>query len=134
LYGGEPEMILTSILDGRTGTMPGWEAALGDKGVDEVTAYVLTLSGREADATLASAGKTAFTTYCVACHGAEGKGNTALGAPNLTDSTWLYGGSPGVIRQSILNGRNGIMPPHRDFLGEDKAHLMATYVYSLSLK
>ena len=134
LYGGEPEMILASILDGRTGAMPGWEAVLGEKGVDEVTAYVLTLSGRDADATLASAGKTAFTNYCIACHAEDGTGNTAMGAPNLTDNTWLYGGSPGVIRKSIMNGRTGMMPSHRDFLGEDKAHLLATYVYSLSLK
>ncbi len=134
LYGGQPEAIVASILDGRSGIMPAWDKILGDKGVDEVSAYVQTLSGHQADATLASAGKTAFASYCAACHGAEGKGNTALGAPNLTDNTWLYGGSPGVIRQSILNGRNGQMPSHRDFLGEDKVHLLATYVYSLSLK
>jgi cytochrome c oxidase cbb3-type subunit III len=62
----------------------------------------------------------------------DGKGNQALGAPNLTNNTWLYGGSPGAIRQSIAQGRRGNMPAHRDFLGEDKAHVLAAYIYSLS--
>jgi len=134
LYGGQPDAIVASILDGRTGSMPAWGTVLDSKAIDGVVAYVQTLSGRKADPTLASAGKTTFATYCAACHGADGKGNPALGAPNLTDNTWLYGGSPGVIRQTIVNGRNGRMPSHRDFLGEDKAHLLATYVYSLSQK
>ncbi len=132
LYGGQPEAITTTILDGRNGVMPSWGSVLKDKGVEEVAAYVMSLSGRQVDDKLASAGKTHFTTYCAACHGADGKGNTALGAPNLTDKTWLYGGSPGVIKQTIAKGRNGHMPAHREFLGEDKVHLLATYIYSLS--
>ncbi len=132
LYGGEPETVKASILDGRQGAMPGWQEALGDAGVEEVTAYVIQLSGRDADAAKAEAGKARFEAMCVACHGADGTGNKALGAPDLTDSVWLYGGSPGVIRQSIANGRNGVMPAHREFLGEHKAHLLAAYVYSLS--
>lgn len=132
LYGGAPATIKTSIMDGRQGAMPAWKDALGEQGVDEVTAYVLTLSGRDADPQLASAGKARFETMCAACHMADGTGQQALGAPNLTDNTWLYGGSPGAIRQSIAQGRNGKMPSHRDFLGEDKSHLLAAYVYSLS--
>ncbi len=132
LYGGSPDAITTTILDGRSGSMPAWQTVLGDKGVEEVTAYVMSLSGRKADPALATAGQAHFATYCAACHGADGTGNQALGAPNLTDSIWLYGGSPGVIRQTIAEGRNGRMPAHRDFLGEDKAHLVATYIYSLS--
>ncbi len=132
LYGGEPDTIKLSILDGRTGAMPAWGAVLNDQGVDEVTAYVISLSGRDADAAKVEAGKTHFATYCAACHGADGKGNTAMGAPNLTNNIWLYGGSPGAIHQTITNGRNGRMPSHRDFLGEDKAHLLAAYIYSLS--
>ncbi len=134
LYGGTPEAIEASILDGRKGVMPAWEAVLQETGVDEVTAYVMTLSGREADATKATAGKTHYATYCAACHGADGAGNNALGAPALNDKTWLYGASTGVIRQTIAKGRNGHMPAHRDFLGEDKVHLLATYIYSLSNK
>jgi len=132
LYGGEPETIKTSILDGRNGAMPPWGAVLQDKGVDEVTAYVTSLSGRQADEALVTAGKAHYDTYCAACHMPDGSGNPALGAPNLSDNIWLYGGSPGVIKQSIAEGRNGKMPPHREFLGEDKVHLIAAYVYSLS--
>jgi cytochrome c oxidase cbb3-type subunit 3 len=132
LYGGAPETIKASILDGRNGAMPSWEAVLKEKGVEEVAAYVQSLSGRDVDETLAAAGKTHFDTYCVACHGADGGGNQALGAPALNDSVWLYGGSPGAIKASIAKGRNGQMPAHRNFLGEDKVHLLATYVYSLS--
>lgn len=134
LYGGEPDTIKASILDGRQGAMPAWKDVLGDAGVAEVTAYVVQLSGRDADATKASAGKLRFETMCVACHGADGKGTAAMGAPNLTDNIWLYGASPGVIEQSIAQGRNGKMPAHRDFLGENRAHLLAAYVYSLSAK
>jgi len=132
LYGGDPEVIKLSILDGRTGAMPPWQAALGNQGVDEVTEYVLSLSGRDHDAAKAEAGKTRFETLCVACHGPDGKGNPAMGAPDLTNNIWLYGGSRGVIRQTISQGRTGTMPAHRDFLGEDKVHLLAAYIYSLS--
>ena len=132
LYGGTPEVITASILDGRKGVMPGWEAVLQEQGVEEVSSYVMTLAGRDADAALAEKGKTHFATYCAACHGAEGKGNPALGAPNLTDDAWLYGSSAGVIKQTIAKGRNGHMPANREFLGEDKVHLLATYIYSLS--
>jgi cytochrome c oxidase cbb3-type subunit 3 len=114
--------------------MPAWKDALGDAGVEEVAAYVVQLSGREGDAAKATAGKARFETMCVACHGMDGKGNKALGAPNLTDNVWLYGASPGVIQQTIAQGRNGKMPAHREFLGEHKAHLLAAYVYSLSAK
>ena len=132
LYGGEPDTIKASILDGRQGVMPAWKDVLGDAGVEQVSAYVVQLSGREADAAKASAGKTLFESNCAACHMPDGTGNKALGAPNLTDGTWLYGASPGMVQQSIAIGRNGKMPAHREFLGEHKAHLLAAYVYSLS--
>jgi cytochrome c oxidase cbb3-type subunit 3 len=132
LYGGAPETIQTTILNGRHGSMPAWGAVLGDQGVDEAAEYVMSLSGRQVDAAKAAAGKQRFETLCVACHGADGKGNTTIGAPNLTDNIWLYGGSPGAIKASIRNGRNGVMPAHKDFLGEDKVHVLAAYVYSLS--
>ena len=132
LYGGDAAAIEATILDGRQGTMPAWEAALGEQGLDEVTAYVMQLAGRTPDASQASAGKARFETLCAACHMADGSGMQALGAARLNDNIWLYGGSAGLIRQSIAQGRNGKMPAHRDFLGEDKAHLLAAYVYSLS--
>ncbi|XPF95169.1 cytochrome-c oxidase, cbb3-type subunit III [Colwellia sp. RE-S-Sl-9] len=137
LYGGSPEAIKTTILHGRKANgMMAWETALGgDKGVKEVAAYVMSLSGREVDPTLASAGKPKFQ-MCAACHGPEGKGSLAmgipLGAPNLTDNIWLYGGSQRVIEQSIKNGRAGVMPAWVNILGEEKVHVISAYVYSLS--
>ena len=133
LWGGSPEQIKASILDGRTGVMPAWEGPLGgEQGVKEVAAYVLSLSGRDVDAALASAGKAKFDAMCASCHGADGKGNPALGAPDLTDKVWIYGGSEGAVRKSIAKGRTGKMPAHRGFLGEEKSHLLAAYIYSLS--
>ena len=131
LYGGQHEQIKTSILDGRRGAMPPF-AHLGKQGVEEVANHVMTLSGRKADAVKAKAGKTIFAAQCVACHGADGKGNIYIGAPNLTDKTWLYGSTKKHIINSVEKGRNGVMPAHRDFLGEDKVHLLAAYIYSLS--
>ncbi len=134
LYGSSPEDIKNSILTGRSGVMPGMGSALGEEGVKEVTAYVMSLSGRNTDSDLAAKGKPKFETMCAACHQADGKGNNLIGAPNLTDNIWLYGGSAGAIAKSIRDGRNGVMPSHRDFLGEDKGHLLAAYIYSLSGK
>ncbi len=133
LYGGDPQSIQQTILDGRNGVMPAWESALGgEAGVSDMTEYVFTLAGRDADQAAAGRGKQKFDMLCVACHGADGTGNQALGAPNLTDNVWLYGGSRERVMESIAKGRNGNMPPHREFLGEEKVHLLAAYVYSLS--
>ncbi len=133
LYGGSPESIKESILNGRSGVMPAMGAALGgDKGIDEVVSYVQSLSGRKTDAAETKAGKAKFEMMCAACHQKSGEGNTTLGAANLTDTIWLYGGSAGAIKKVITEGRNGQMPAHKNFLGEDKSHLLAAYVYSLS--
>lgn len=133
LYGGTPEAIEQTILDGRNGVMPAWEAALGgEEGVADVTEYVFSLSGRNVDQAAAARGAVHYQKLCVACHGADGTGQQALGAPNLTDNIWLYGGSTTSVSETIAKGRNGQMPPHKDFLGEAKVHLLAAYVYSLS--
>jgi cytochrome c oxidase cbb3-type subunit 3 len=133
IWGGTPDAIKTTIMQGRQAAMPAWEAPLGgERGVDEVTQYILSLSGRATISDLASKGKAKFEVFCVACHGVDGKGNTALGAPNLTDDTWLYGGSLTRISESIAKGRNGSMPAQGEFLGEAKVHLLAAYIYSLS--
>ncbi len=133
LYGGDPDVIQQTILEGRNGVMPAWADALGgDAGVADVTEFVFSLSGRDVDQAAAARGGEKYQMLCVACHGADGTGNQALGAPNLTDSIWLYGGSSKQVMESIAKGRMGVMPPHRDFLGEDKVHLLAAYVYSLS--
>jgi len=133
LYGGAPETIEQTILNGRNGVMPSWESALGgEAGVADVTQYVLGLSGHNVDTAAAARGEQKFKTLCVACHGADGTGNQALGAPNLTDKIWLYGGTEATVKETIAKGRNGTMPAHADFLGKDKVHLLAAYVYSLS--
>ncbi|MDH5488262.1 MAG: c-type cytochrome, partial [Gammaproteobacteria bacterium] len=132
LYGGDPQTIKASILNGRSGAMPPWGAVLGPEGTANVAEYVLQLSGRSVNETVAESGKARYRELCVACHGADGKGNQALGAPNLTDNIWLHGGSKQAIMESIDKGRAGRMPAHAEFLGEAKAHLLAAYVYSLS--
>lgn len=130
LYGGQPAQIKTSILSGRNGNMPAWQAILGDDGVQQVTSYVLSLSGRKAPAEEIVAGKAKFAS-CAGCHLATGKGMQALGAPNLTDKIWLYGANRKAIEKSIADGRQGIMPNFTHKLGADKAHIVAAYVYSL---
>jgi len=132
LYGGEAETIKTSIMGGRSGVMAAWKDIIGgDQGVTEVASYVLQLSGRRVNAIEAQAGKEKFV-LCAACHGPEGKGNYLFGAPNLSDKIWLYGGSRKAVEDTIANGRNGVMPAWSKVLGEDKVHLIAAYVYSLS--
>ena len=132
LYGADPDTILATILDGRKGKMPALGAALGGpESVTDVANYVLSLSGAAHDAKRAEAGKTKFA-VCAACHGPAGKGNQQLGAPNLADSIWLYGGSLKTITETITDGRESAMPPHREFLGEAKSRVLAGYVYSLS--
>lgn len=132
LYGGQPEQIRTSLLNGRNGVMPAWVGVLGETGVTEVTEYVYGLNGRDRDEALATKGKVHYDTVCAACHGADGTGNQALGAPNLTDRIWQYGGSRKSITETLTLGRNGQMPAHKDFLGEDRIHVLTAYVYSLS--
>ncbi len=132
IFGGTPEAIKTSITQGRRAAMPAWGDILGDQGVTEVTAYVLELNGRDRDDALASRGKKHFQTYCVACHGADGGGNPMLGAPNLANGIWLYGGNEEQISHSIRAGRNGVMPAHETLLSEDKIHIITAYVYGLS--
>jgi cytochrome c oxidase cbb3-type subunit 3 len=132
LYGGTPDDVVTSITGGRNGVMPPWGSVLHEDGVNEVVNYVLTLSGQKADPKLAEAGKARFETLCVACHGADGKGNTAIGAPNLTDTIWLYGGTPADIKETIANGRGGHMPTWGPVLGKDRIRFVAAWVLSQS--
>lgn len=132
LYGGDAAAISQTILNGRIAAMPAWGPMLGEDGVHNVAQYVLSLSGRETDAQAAQQGQQVYATNCIACHGAEGKGNHLFGAPNLTDNIWLYGGSEQQVMQTIRNGRNGQMPAWEGILGKDKAHVVAGYVYSLS--
>jgi len=141
LYGGAPDTIAASITDGRNGVMPPMAAALGSKdAVEDVANYVLSLSGSAHDSAKAARGKAKFETICAACHGPDGKGNQALGAPNLTDNVWLYGGTVPAIVQTITNGRGSAslspgqsaMPAWKDTLTPAQIHLVTAYVWSLS--
>lgn len=132
LWGGSPDAIKHTLVHGRQAAMPAWQDTLGEKGIDEVTEYVLSLNNRSADAAKAGRGQKHFQTYCVACHGADGKGNQMLGAPNLTNGLWLYGGTRDQIALSLRNGRNGKMPAFGETLTEDKIHILTAYIYSLS--
>jgi len=131
LYGGSPEQVETTISGGHAGVMIAWQDVLGSAGVENVVAYVLSLSGRTLPAGDTAAGEKLYVTDCIACHGADGKGNTLLGAPNLTDQTWLYGGSVDAIRTSISKGRQGHMPAQLARLGELRVRLLSAYVLSL---
>jgi cytochrome c oxidase cbb3-type subunit 3 len=111
--------------------MVAWQPVVGDAGVENVVAYVLSLSGRPVAAGDVEAGKATYQMYCIACHGEDGKGNPLMGAPNLTDQTWLYGGSVDTIRATIANGRQGQMPAWGERLGATRVRLLAAYVLSL---
>ncbi len=128
LYGGDPDTLLASIRDGRNGVMPAWGGALGRNGVNEVTAYVLSRAGVNAPPDWVDAGKARFDTLCASCHGADGRGNAALGAPNLTDDVWLYGGDFTSVAASIRNGRSGVMPAWRQRLREDEMRAIAAWI------
>lgn len=129
LYGGDPETVLTSIMGGRHGLMPPLVATLPGNGVDEVANYALSLSGLAHDARLAAAGKPKFETICAACHGVDGKGNQALGAPNLSDDIWLHGNATADgVKRVITYGTSGVMPAWGPIIGEDRARLAAAWI------
>jgi cytochrome c oxidase cbb3-type subunit 3 len=133
LHGGDPETIRVSIVEGRKGQMPSMQAAVG--GTQEARAvaqYVLSLSGRSNNSVLAQLGRETYKNVCAACHGVDGKGNPALGAPNLSDRTWLYGGTEKAIVETIRNGRNGNMPAHGPLLTAEQIRVLASYVWQLS--
>ena len=137
LYGGTPEKIEETITNGRQGMMPPMAAAVGSSDdVRNVANYVLSLSGSPHNDIAAQLGKPKFA-VCAACHGADGKGNPQMGAPNLTDQTWLYGSTEATIMETIRNGRGQAsavtrMPAHKDRLDAGKIQLLAAYVWGLS--
>ena len=132
LYGGEPEQIKETLNNGRMGIMPP-HAQLGADTIKDLASYVRSLSGLPNDSVRAAKGKEAFTSAgCVGCHGMDGKGMQAIGAPNLTDKVWLYGSSEGVIVETITNGRQNKMPAWKEFLGDGKVQVLTAYVFSLS--
>lgn len=133
LFGGTPEELTATITNGRHLIMPPMGAAVGDsQAVDNVVTYVRSLNGDKVNTANAALGAAKFKQVCAVCHGPDGKGNKLLGAPNLTNDMWIFGGSPEAIKESIMKGRQGVMPAHKDLISKEKIHLLAAYVYSLS--
>lgn len=131
IWGEGMAAVQTAVQGGRQAAMPPWGSALGDRGVADVTQFVLQLSGAATDADAAARGESHYRTFCTTCHGADGTGNPALGAPNLANDIWLYGNSPEQIAYTVRNGRNGRMPAFSDVLSDDKIRLLSGYVTSL---
>lgn len=132
LYGGTPEKIVETIVNGRQGNMPPMAAAVGSaEDVKNVANYVLSLSGSPHNAVAAELGKPKFAA-CAACHGADGKGQQALGAPNLTDKVWLHGWGEQAVVNIVTNGKTNLMPAQKDRLAPEQIHVLGAYVWSLS--
>jgi cytochrome c oxidase cbb3-type subunit III len=130
LYGGDPQTIITTVSQGRVGVMPAWGEVLGHDGLEQVIAYVLSLGGGSVDASAAAAGRERYQQLCVACHGADGRGNQQLGSANLTDDIWLYGNTPEALRETIGHGHTATMPAHEALLGPARIRLVAAYLKS----
>lgn len=132
LWGGTHEAIMETIAKGRNGVMPPMGAAVGGpEDVRNVANYVLSLSGSPHNSIAAQLGKSKFGA-CAACHGADAKGNQALGAPNLTDKVWLHGWGEETIIAMINGGKNNMMPAHAERLSPEQVRVLAAYVWSLS--
>ena len=132
LHGGTPEKITETITGGRIGNMPPMAAAVGTADdVKNVANYVLSLSGSPHDSLRASLGKAKFGA-CAACHGADGKGNQALGSANLTDDIWLHGYGEAALINMINNGKTNQMPAQAEKLTAAQIHVLASYVWGMS--
>jgi cytochrome c oxidase cbb3-type subunit 3 len=132
LWGGTPDAIQETITHGRNGVMPPMAAAVGNADdVANLAQYVLSLSGSPHDPIKATLGKDKFGA-CAACHGADAKGNTAMGAPNLTDNTWLHGWGADAIIKIVNEGKNNAMPAQNRLLNAEQIHVLAAYVLSKS--
>jgi cytochrome c oxidase cbb3-type subunit III len=131
LYGGTPEAIVASITSGRMGVMPHFNGMLDAQATDDLVDTLLNWSNPQFDGKRRERAMQKFATVCAACHGADAKGNVVIGAPDLTDAVWMYGGTREAVRHSILFGRSGNMPAHRELLSENDIRVVAAWVYGL---
>ena len=129
-WGGEVAQIEETIRNGRQAQMVGWLDILGDDGVKQVAHFVRSLSDTS-EAHDVSRGRQLYGQFCIACHGAAGEGNTALGAPNLTNDVWLYGGSTEDIERTIALGRFGHMPAFDDRLDDTQIRMLLAWLTRL---
>lgn len=133
IHGGSPAKIIETVTQGRYGQMPPMAAAVGTpEEVRQVANYVLSLSGSGHNSIMAELGKAKFKQVCAACHGADGKGNQAVGAPNLADKIWLHGWGEQAIVEIVNKGKVNVMPPQNVRLSDDQIRLVASYVWGLS--
>ena len=138
LYGGEPEAIRATLVNGRRGMMPPMLGVVGgtDESVRDMALYVQSLSrpSLREDPAKAEAIARAEPRFmvCAACHGAGGVGNPMIGAPNLTDDIWLYGSTLADIEEAIRQGRGGVMPAFGEVLSAERIHVLTAYIYGLS--
>jgi len=132
IHGGSPEKITETITNGRIGMMPPMAAAVGnEEDVKNVANYVLSISGSKHDSARAALGKEKFAA-CAACHGAEGKGNQAIGSLNLTDGIWLHGAGEEAIIKRINHGITNQMPAQSAKFSSEQIHVLTAYVWGLS--
>ena len=140
LWGGDITNIHTTIThgirnttdpDARYSEMPKYGELLSADEIGQVVQHVLALSGQDHDAGLAEAGVTLFADNCAACHGDAGLGNRELGAPNLTDAIWLYGGGTAALTETVTNARFGVMPNWNTRLSEADMRSVSVYVHGL---
>ncbi|HKJ87047.1 MAG TPA: cytochrome-c oxidase, cbb3-type subunit III, partial [Gammaproteobacteria bacterium] len=136
LYGGTPADIQQTITNGRHGYMPAWKGKLSKKEIRQVAMYEGSLAGEDwaNDPQKIAKGKKIFhgnKAACYACHGKDGKGNQTLGAPNLTDAIWFYGGKHKTVIKTITDGRGGRMPTWKDRLSGTQIKILTAYVHSL---
>ena len=132
LHGGDHATIIKTLTEGRVGMMPPLAAVVGDaKDLHNVAQYVLSLSGATHDAAAATAGQAKFA-ICAGCHGVDGRGNPAIGAPNLADKIWLHGFGEDAIVAMIANGKTNVMPAQAQRLTPEQIHVLGAYVMSLS--
>lgn len=132
IYGREPATIQETITNGRNGIMPGFKDAMTPQVAGDIAQYVRSMSGLASDSIRVIRGKREYQNFCVACHGVEGKGNKAIGAPNLTDDVWLYSSSENEIVNGILNGRNNRMPAQAQKLTPEQIKMLTAWVWGLT--
>jgi len=141
IWGGDLEAISQTIhygirsehADTRFNMMPafGTDQILDRAQIDDVAEYVLSLSSSASDPAAAERGQAVFVEQCSACHMEDGKGSQELGAPNLTDAIWLYGGDKAAVVATITSSRSGMMPAWTGRLDETTIKQLAVYVHSL---
>ncbi len=132
LWGGKPEDILFTITNGRNGVMTAHASMMTPNEASDIAQYIRSLNGLAHDSLRVNAGERLYQQFCVACHGADAKGNQLLGAPDLTDNNWLYDSSEATIVEGILQGRNNKMPAQKDILTPEQIRVLAGWVWGLS--